>query len=118
MRAGLLLLVACSSAAPRVAPRDESGRPIPEAQLVEAIHARWLGDPARAAKLVANAGDVDGLAELGRAELALDHVAAADAAFARALARAGGAGTWQLPTTTHRIVNAAFTPDGRWLAGI
>ena len=123
MRAAYLLLVACSSATPRVIPIpvEDPGVTITTDQFVRAAHARWVGDPATAAKLLANAGDIDGLAELGRAELALGHVTAADRAFERAVTRAEREtrtrGAWQWPTVTAtRIAKLAFTPNGRWLA--
>jgi WD40 repeat protein len=82
--------------------------------LVDAIHARWMGaaDPVA----LRGASDVDALAELGRAELAANHPAAADRAFAAALASASGQGQWVWPRTfLSRISHLEFTRDGRWM---
>lgn len=125
MRAGLLLLVACSSAVTSVttspAPSPVVSHapppsPIAADVLARAVHARWLGaaDPAA----LRDAADVDGLAELGRAELAANHAAAADRAFAAAVTRAerDGRGHWVWPRSfLTRVGHFQFTPDGRWL---
>lgn len=113
MRAALLVLVACSTQASVVARREARGVTISNADLVRAAHARWGGDPDASAKIVARANDPDGLAELGRAELARGRLGAARHAFERA---AGEPGHWQWRTNPYLIVAHAFTRDGRWLA--
>jgi WD40 repeat protein len=96
MRAGLLLLAACSST---VTPVTAEPAP-PSASRVEP------------------AADFDALAQLGRDELAADHPAVADRAFAAALAKAehDGRGHWTWPQPfLARISHFQFTGDGRWL---